>query len=48
MIDSILIAVRTFSRRILISLSVDETLLTRYLKLSANFSGKNIYSINNI
>ena len=37
MIDSLSIAVHAFTRRILISLSVDETQLLRYVNLSANF-----------
>ena len=37
MIDNQSIAVRTFSSRILISLSVNETLLPRYVDLSTNF-----------
>ena len=36
-IDSLSIAVHTFVRRILISLSVNETLLPRYMNLSTNF-----------
>ena len=37
MIDSLSIAVHAFARNILISLSVDETLLPRYVNLSTNF-----------
>ena len=39
MIDGILIAVHFFVRYILTSLSVDETLLPRYVNLSTNFRG---------
>ena len=39
LIDSLSVAVDAFARRILISLSVDETLLPRYLNLSTNFRG---------
>ena len=38
MIDSLLIAVQAFARCILTSLSVDETLLLRYVNLSPNFA----------
>ena len=37
-IDSLLIAVQTFGRHMLISLSVDETLHVRYINLSSDFS----------
>ena len=37
MIDNLSIAVHSFASRILMSLSVDETLLPRYVNLSANF-----------
>ena len=40
MIDNRSIAVHTFARRILISLSADETLLLRYVNLSTNFRGQ--------
>ena len=39
MIDNLSIAVHTFARCILILLSVDETLLPRYMNLSTNFRG---------
>ena len=37
MIDNQSIAVHTFASRILMSLSVDETLLPKYMNLSTNF-----------
>ena len=37
MIDNLSIAVHAFARRILMSFSVDETLLPRYMNLSTNF-----------
>ena len=39
MIESLSMAVHAFARRILTSLSVDETLLPRYVNLSSNFRG---------
>ena len=42
MIDSLLIAVHDFAWRILTSLSVDETLLLRYVNLSTNFIGRHL------
>ena len=37
MIDSLLIAVHAFTWRILMSLSVDETLVLRYVNFAINF-----------
>ena len=39
MIDNLSMAVHALGRRILTSLSIDETLLPRYVKLSTNFRG---------
>ena len=39
MIDNLSIAVHIFAKCVLISLSVDEMLLLRYLNLSTNFRG---------
>ena len=39
MISSLSIAVLAFTRQKLISLSVDEMLLLRYMNLSTNFTG---------
>ena len=45
LIESLSIAVHVFTRHILTSLSVDETLLPRYVNLSTNFSGNGYFSI---
>ena len=39
MIDNLSMVVQAFTRRILTSLSVDETWLTRYVSLSTKFRG---------
>ena len=45
MIDRLSTAVHTFSRHILISLSVDETQLMRYVNLPTNFGELSIWSL---
>ena len=47
-IDNQSIAVYDFARRILTSISVDETLLSRYVNISTYFRGLSLHSFNSV